>query len=248
MDDPKGLIVAKRIFLLILGILGGAFAAVILCISAANGGGVHTVPTVSSEEIWELTNQTKQSFPITIRNTTLQIQRISAYDGPFLEDGSDREVVNIAALHIVNTGSKPILKACITLQLPTDTYVFYGAYIPPQIPVVLLEQSAKTYCKDAALDWSGWQIIADGQVLEGISVRESESGVLIITNHSQNTYQNISLYHKSWLSQPGVYMGGIAYKTTIPELLPGQTEHLRPGHYAPGYSRLVCVTADSKVS
>lgn len=245
INDPKGLIAAKRIFLLILGILGGASAGVVLWFLAISGGEQNALPPASTEIIWELTDHAAQSFPITIQNTTVQMQRISAYDGPFLEDGSDREVVNVAALHILNTGSEPILKVGIILRLHTETYVFYGAYIPPGIPVVLLEQSAKPYCKDTVSDCSGWQITASAQALEGISVQESETGVLMITNHSQNTYLNVALYHKSWLSPPDVYVGGIAYKTTIPKLLPGQTEYLRPAHYAPGYSRLVCVTADT---
>lgn len=245
MDDPNGLIAAKRVFLLILGILGGVFAAVILCVSAKSKGGQNPLPTGDTEGVWEQTDKTDLCFPINLQNTTLQLQRISAYDGPFLEDGSDREVVDVAALHIINVGSKPILKTKITLQLATDAYVFCGEYIPSGIPVVLLEQSAKPYCKDEIISGVGWQKTDDAEPLEGISVMESETGVLMITNHSEIAYRNVRLLHKSWLSPPGVYVGGIAYQTVIPELLPGQTEHLRPQHYAPGYSRLVCVTVDS---
>ena len=244
MYDPYRLIIAKRVCLLSLGILGSIFVILILCISIVDQSRQNLTQPVSTEENWELSSLSNQSFPIHLQNTTLLLERVSAYDGPFLEDGSNREVMNIMALHVINTGNKPIIQAGISLQLDTDTYVFYGEYIPPGIPVVLLEHTAKPYRKDTIFSSSGWQKTAELQQLEGISVTESETGVLMITNYSTNTYCNLSIYHKSWLSPPGVYVGGIAHQTIIPELQPGQTVYIRPQYYAPGYSRLVYMTAD----
>ena len=180
-------------------------------------------------------------LPVTIPGTTLQATEISAYEGPFLEDGSTQEVVDIAALHIYNTGEQEVLNACITLQMENTSYVFYGSHIPAGATVVLLERNACAYSRAAIKACSGWQEISDQKQVEGLSITDKDNGTLIVTNTTDKTLYHLHVYYKAWLSPPDFYMGGITYSVTIPQLAPGQTEMLCPDHYATGYSKVVSV-------
>ncbi len=184
------------------------------------------------------------TLPVTVPGTTLLAKQLSAYEGPFLEDGSGREVVNIAALHIYNTGDREVRNACITLQTEKDSYVFYGEHIPVGASVVLLEIHAGAYQQSAIKDCSGWQETTDQKQVEGLFITDKDNGTLVVTNTSDRTLHNLRLYYKSWLSPPDVYMGGITHCVTIPMLTPGQTEMLCPDRYATGYSKVVSVVED----
>lgn len=222
--------------LLILGIAGSLLMAWVLWEVAQND---LTKETFAPDQV------TPNGFnlPLTIPGTTLQLKEISAYEGPFLEDGSGQEVVNIAALHVYNTGEREVRNACITLQLENDDYVFYGEHIPPGATVVLLEMHTAAYQKGSITDYSGWQETTEQEQLTGLHITDKDNGTLIVTNTSNQTLRNVCLYYKSWLSPPDVYMGGITYSVMIPLLAPGQTEMLCPDHYATGYSKVVSVVA-----
>lgn len=232
----------KRIFLLILGIVGGVFPATILYISA-QGVLYEPLPTVPVQEE-TVTNPETLRFPIVIQGTSLTAQKVSAYDGPYLEDGSDREVVDIMALHIFNTGEQEVLKAYITLCIDENNYTFYGENIPPKSTVILLEQDAQSYHTGNLIGCGGWQVTEAASAVkqEKISVVDRAMGTLVVTNISEEAVENIRIYYKAWLSPPDVYVGGITYTVTVPVLQPGQTEFLYPDHYASGFSKVVSVS------
>ena len=236
--------------MLIFGIAGGVFSAVLLYLSASGMLVTvkervllniipHNAPLQQVENEWK--------FPVSVPGTTLIAQRVSSYEGPFLEDGSDREVVNIAALQVYNAGEKNIHKAHIVLFCGDRSLSFYGEHIPVGVTVVLLERSAGTFRSDGFVGCSGWQETEDsGQCIDGeISVSDMAMGTLVVTNLTEKTFQNVQVYYKSYLSPPGMFVGGITYVVEIPLLLPGQTQNLYPYHYASGYSKVVTVTADT---
>lgn len=229
--------------MLILGFAGSVFAAVTLCISA-EGILAETAAHPEAPALMETQPILTDSLSVAVPGTTLRIEKLSSYDGPFLEDRSDREVVNVAALHVHNADDKEILKACVTLWYGNVLYVFYGEHIPPGATVILLESNGMRYREEAVSHCNGWQETANYISREDISVTDRAMGTLIVTNLTDKTFQNVCLYYKSWLSPPEVYVGGITYETRLPLLLPGQSLYLYPDHYATGYSKVVSVTAD----
>lgn len=224
----------KRTVLLLIGIAGSLLAATVLCVSARD----ILMAGVPLEAAFEL--------PLPIPDTTLVAKRLSSYDGPFLEDGSDREVVGVAALLVHNVGNKEILTACVLLQLDEAVYTFCGEHIPPGAEVLLLEHSGKSYVDRELTACSGCQSVAQTDPITGIAVADRAMGTLVVTNETDQTLENVQIYYKMWLSPPDIYVGGIAYMTEIPKLLPGETKHIYPGHYACGYSKVVSVTAESQ--
>lgn len=231
----------RRVCLLILGVAGGMLAASVLYISAEEVLLDDTVPQQDSEPI-----AAEILLPAPVQGTTLVAQKLSAYDGPFLEDGSDREVVNVAALQVRNTGSREVLQAYVVLQCGNTAFVFYGECMPPGETVVLLERNAAEYQPHSITGCTGWQITAltETDIQKQIAITDQAMGTLVVTNLTDRTLENVRLYYKSWLSPPDVYVGGIAYMAEVPVLLPGETKYLYPNHYASGYSKVVSVTAD----
>ncbi len=183
-------------------------------------------------------------LPMTIPGTTLQAIEVSAYEGPFLEEDYGQEVVNIAALHVYNTGEREVRSAGITLQTEKGSFVFYGEYFPPGETVVLLEIHASLYEKATITDCTGWQEISDQAQVEGLIITDKDNGTLVVTNTTDKTLHNLHLYYKAWLSPPDIYMGGVTHSVSVPVLAPGQTEMLCPDRYATGFSKVVSAYAD----
>ena len=236
--------------MLVLGFAGSVLSAVMLYFSAC---GMlitmkETVLNIFPTRHYLSEIQETLEFPVSVPGTTLIAQRISSYDGPFLEDGSDREVVNIAALQVYNGGDRDILRAHIVLFCGDTSLSFYGEYIPAGVTVVLLERSAGAYRSEGFLGCSGWQETDNTaqSIHREVSVGDLAMGTVVVSNPTDKIFRNVHVYYKSFLSSPEVYVGGITYMVEIPQLLPGQTQYLYPYHYAAGYSKVVAVTADQE--
>ena len=223
-----------------LGIVGSVAVCTVLIFSS------QSILVSASTPRFEQPSETEPSFtlPITVPGTDLTIQTIVAYEGPFLEDGSDREVVDIAALLVCNTGEEALLRAQIELTCGGRNYRFYGERILPGIPQLLLEQGGEPYEKGRITACSGWQITTrTREYLNcGVTVTDEYMGTLVITNSTEDTLRDVTVYYRSWLSPPDCYIGGLVYFVTLPILLPGETVRIYPYHYAKGYSRPVSVT------
>lgn len=229
---------ARRFALLFLGLVGSVLMSALLYISVEG-----TLPKTE-----RLTMETRGviRLPYAIPNTDLIAQQISYYEGPFLEDGTDREVVDIPALHLYNVGSCEILRTCVTVHISDVAYMFYGEHLPPGETTVLLEKNAKLYKKGDITSCTGWQERGAVPILQGVQITEINMGTLSVTNLTEEPLPNLRLHYKSWLSPPGVFMGGITYCAEIPILLPGQTAHLQPYHYAAGYTKVISVITDQQ--
>ena len=235
----------KRAALLLFGLTGSLIISAVLYTSA---GSIANVPpsSVTEPSLNDVTMQYGLTWPMTVPNTTLVIEVLTAYEGPFLEDGTDREVVDVAALQVCNVGDKEILQAHIELQLGDCSYIFRGEHIPPGIPVLLLECNAQKYRHAVITACNGWQVASTETVLKKpkVAIQDRALGTLVVTNLTDETLLDVRLYYKSWLSPPGICVGGVAYTVSIPVLKPGQTQYLYPHHFASGFSKVVCITTD----
>lgn len=231
--------------MLILGLVGSVFFSALLYISAEST--YFSMQTISTEP--ELEREVMQRdeivLPYAIPGTTLIAEKMSAYDGPFCEDGTDREVVGISALHVKNVGTDEIKNAAIFLSRADAGLAFYGEHFPPGATVVLLEVTAAPYETGNFTACTGSQMIsAENSVFDRLTITDQSLGTLIVTNISGKPLYNLCLYYKAWLFPPDVYVGGISYKLELPLLMPGQTAYLYPNHYACGYSKVVSATAE----
>jgi len=243
----------RRAALLIMGMAGSVFAAAMLYISVLHQNAVTVSAETGTErqdglilsdleKVAEL-EPADVTFPTVIPGTTLLAKELTSYDGPFAEDGSDREVIGTAALLVENFGKEDILQAEITLQWGQQRFLFYGEMLPAGKRVLMLEKSGLPCLQKNFTSCSGWQVCVCGknQLHSQVLVSDRAMGTVIVTNVADKPMENIYVYYKSWLSPQDILVGGITYSAFIPMLAPGQTEYLYPSHYASGYSKVISV-------
>jgi len=188
--------------------------------------------------------QTKTfQLPQPIIGTTLIAERLAAYDGPFLEDGTGDEVTNIAALVVRNTGVYGVSSACITLEWDSGAYKFAADMIPAGESVLLLELSRGEYEQRSWTDCTGTQEqdLTDWTAGNKITLKEVGVGTLLVTNEEPVPVENVQLYYKSYLSPPGIFVGGITYSTEIKRLEAGETTQISPDFFVNGFTKILCI-------
>ena len=231
--------------MLMLGILGSVITASALYFSVEDT--LRVAIDADKQVKQECADNLSESItlPTVISGTNLIAQKLSSYEGPFLEDGTDREVVNIAALHVYNSGETAVYKTRIALFWSDGFYVFEADHIPAGETVVILERSGSLYRQGKYVQCNGWQELSQEDTFsKDVSVTDMALGTVVVSNLTEETLRNVCVYYKSWLAPPDIYVGGITYMVQIPVLLPGQSKHLYPYHYAAGYSKVVAVDVD----
>ena len=223
----------RRMRLLVCGFLGSISVGAVLVISCLQ---ITTVPVVATVCV---------EFPLSLEGTPLTIKGITGYEGPYVEDGTDEEVVDIAAISVVNTGQKIVRRACIRLIGEQGDMCFLLTQLLPGETAVVLEQSRQPWVRQQFLHGKA---DCEESVLQELQVQVNVSpeGLLEISNPTDAPIRNIILMHKTWSDIIGAYLGGITYETKIDEMQPGQLLLIRPAHFAPGISRIVAVTADGQ--
>ena len=231
-------IAARRLSLSIASVCFGVLTALMLLCSVVYDGKPALASQSGDPSVVEYTAQTL-SFPIPISCTTLVVEDLAAYDGAFFEDGTGREVFNVAALMLRNTSDQLVPYAHVVIHSTDCTYVFDGFMIPAGAAALIPEKNAQKLSSIAIEDCFGWSTVMEDSRQYAISVSESGMDKLSVTNLSDAPIQNLTLYHKTYLEEWGFYMGGRAAETTIERILPGQTVVVYPKQYAAGYSKVV---------
>lgn len=233
-------IAVRRISLSAASVSFGVLTAIVLLYSVFGGNydrfTVAEQPMVS--QLVETTAQ-KLSFPVSISCTTLVVEDLAAYDGAFYEDGSGREVRNVAALMLRNTGEELIPYAHVVLHSVDSSYVFEGYMIPAGAAVLIPEKNARQLSSIEVRRCFGWATVLPENNRNTVSVSESGMNEILVTNRSESPIYNMTIYHKTYLDEWGFYMGGKAFETQVGSIVPGQTVTVYPDYYVSGYSKIV---------
>ena len=185
-------------------------------------------------------------FPFGLEYTSLVAQKLIAYDGAYLEDGLEENVVDIAALVLENTGTTGIEYAQIVLMQGGRELYFDATYIPPKSTVLLLEDNKQPY-SDAAVTDGHCRTVIPGvfdRAERTVSVKEAGMCTLEVTNLTDQSLSGIRIFYKHHQGENDLYVGGITYSTVILALEPGQTRSITPYRYASGYAQVVAVVPE----
>ena len=223
----------RRMRLLVLGFLGSICACVLLIISCLR---ITTLPVVATVTM---------SFPATLEGTSLTVMGITGYEGPYVEDGSDEEVADIAAICVLNTGVNTVERAMITLIGERGDMRFALTCLPPGETAIVLEQDQKLWTGAQFTHWLADCTESQPRNMQ-LKVNVSPEGCLEISNPTNNPIENVTIMHKTWSESFCAYLGGISYETRVQVLKPGQLMLIHPEHFAPGISKIVAVTADGQ--
>lgn len=188
----------------------------------------------------------RPGFPFALEYTSLVARKLIAYDGAYLEDGSEEAVEDIAALVLENTGTTGIEYAQIALVQNGRELTFDATYIPPKSTILLLEENKQPY-SDAPVTACRCRTVIPGafdRAQRTVEVKETGMCTLEVTNLTQQEMDCVRIFYKHHEGENDLYVGGITYSTVIPDLKPGETRSITPYRYASGYAQIVAVVPE----
>ncbi len=229
----------KRSLLILLSALGClcAFAGVLTGVGAI-------LQQTGSDEILTIAGKAdtpgKVELPCRVEGTALIASQLVMYEGPFLETGGDVPVSDITALILYNSGDKEISQAEVVLT-GEEELTFFASHIMPGARVLVLEKNAISWQEWNISACDGWVNEDAGQALpqETLQIVEAGIGTVVVTNISREKMTDVWLFHKNYLKDGDLYIGGITYLTQLGSLEAGQSVTVEPAHYASGYSRII---------
>lgn len=204
-----------------------------------------TVPNEQPSGTNKPQNNTGNSsyFPYSIPGSGLVIEQINSYDGIFLEDGSDKEVSDITAMVLTNTGDACVEYIEITIQRDGVQLKFIASALESGGRMIVLEAGGKQFSNgtysncEADVATSEKMTMSDDQV----RVEETAEGGLLVTNITANDIPCIRIFYKFYMQDTDVYVGGITYTAKVINLAAGDSCTIMPSHYLKGYSKIVMV-------
>ena len=182
-------------------------------------------------------------FPYTLDEKGLVIQSIEGYNGLFIEDGSDYEVENIAAMIITNQGETNIEYAEIKVLSEARTLNFAITTLPAGETLVVQESTGAEFAEEKYKEVEcNLAPIDVFQMSENeISIVDNKDHSLDVTNLTDKTIPCVRVFYKFYMEEEDVYVGGITYTAKLTELEAGETCTITPTHYVSGSSKVVMV-------
>lgn len=200
-------IFVRRISLVLASISFGVLFSVILCVSALNtdlnrGNG--------------MTGMSASGYPII--GTPLTVEQISAYDGPFYEDRTGREVFDTMAVLVKNRGDQMIYHAWFVLETDIGRYHFEATMIPPFSSVLIPEKNAQKFKMAEIVSCHGWGV--NGQAMDAlpIEINHINKMTLNIENLSASSVTDLKIFYRTYLFDQDIYVGGNAYCANIEKI------------------------------
>ena len=102
----------------------------------------------AAPQFYPAPTQLAETEPVPTEQTVCQIpyaniiaQRLVCYDGPFLEDEAEEELIGVAALELRNTGDAVVEYVEAVVSQPHRQLRFEATFIPPGCSVLVLERT-----------------------------------------------------------------------------------------------------------
>ena len=166
---------------------------------------------------------------------------IGAYNGAYVEDGSDEYVDNVMMVVIENKGERNIQLAEFNIN---GKYEFELTTLLPQETIIVLEKNRQEYSPDLTITSTELESFAVFE--EKPSMHEEyleisgDDSLLTINNVSNKDFPGGKVFYKNVAD--GKLLGGITYSAAIPELKAGQGIKMSVNHYMKEFSELIFVT------
>lgn len=183
------------------------------------------------------------TLPYVIPGTDLVIEKIAAYRGIYIEDGSDQSVSNVAALVVRNSGSEAVEHAKIDFVQNGKSLEFEISALPAGAKIAVQESNKAVY--EEGKHGSCSATVAKLQDLEmsedKIKVIENADSTLSVENLTDKTIPCVRVFYKYYMADEGAYIGGITYTAKVDNLEPGECKSISSSHYTSGSSKVVMV-------
>lgn len=199
------------------------------------------LPAEDSDNSPEVIEESYMPIKTTEGITLLGVQ---SYSGKYFEDGSDEIVNDVMALYIKNTGKKEIQLANFKVyDKNRNAYDFVLTTLLPNQEMIVLENSRTKYDENITLvsaQVTSLAVFSETPSLhKEIFKIDSKDNLITVTNISEEKILAARICYKNCIDN--VYIGGITYTMSIPELSPGESIELSTRHYIESASQIVFV-------
>ena len=220
----------KNKMILLIAAAAAVLVAVICILLPGNGGG-NDGENLLSEKM--------------LLGEGIELQALSGYQGPYVEDGTDDIVSDVLAITVRNDGDKTVQYAHIILTQGETAYEFDVTTLPVGASAQLLELSRQPMPDNT--DGMTAQVTAcavfdtEPTMCEDVFQIETQDTAITITNNSGSEITGqIYVYYK--IAYGDLYMGGITYRVGTAGLKAGESTTCYAGHFSTDYSKLMFAT------
>ena len=221
----------KKNKMILLIAAAAAVLVAVICIFLPGNGGGNDGENLLSEKM--------------LLGEGIELQALSGYQGPYVEDGTDDIVSDVLAITVRNDGDKTVQYAHIILTQGETAYEFDVTTLPVGASAQLLELSRQPM--PDSTDGMTAQVTAcavfdtEPTMCEDVSQIETQDTAITITNNSgSDITSQIYVYYK--IAYGDLYMGGITYRVGAAGLKAGESTTCYAGHFSTDYSKLMFVT------
>ncbi|MBQ3542875.1 MAG: hypothetical protein IJA45_07115 [Oscillospiraceae bacterium] len=181
------------------------------------------------------------ALPERVPGTSLQIQALMQYEGPYWEDGTGEHVSNVAALMLYNPSGNGISYGQVFLTLRGQEYVFEFTYLPAGGRLLVPEKNRLPYVRGKVTDCRCGQLVTGEFGVENAGFNLTKNGMsgIVLENQTDRDLENVQLYYKLYLGDEGVYVGGTTYQMSVGSLPAGGKQEITPSHFVWDYSAVV---------
>ena len=213
--------------------------------SNSNGGTNSNGGSSKDGSITNFNNTGKKvSSNFKVDDAAITIQRINGYSGIFIEDGSDKEVKNVAAIEVKNTSNKPLEFAQIQLYNGSKKLVFDVSTLPANSSVVVMEKNKASFNSSKGVTYGGTTAgyVNSLEKASSIKCKKVKNNGIEVTNTSSKNIPCVRVFYK-YKSSEGYYVGGITYTAKVEYLKAGASQTIYPSHFASDGGEIMMVKA-----
>ena len=167
-----------------------------------------------------------------VNDADIKIQHINSYSGIFIEDGSDVEVDNVAAIQVKNTSKKALEFAQIQIYNGDKKLVFDVSSLPANSSAVIMEKNKAPLDKSKSITYGGTTGGYTDKLEKASTIKyqKVDNNGIKVTNKSNKNIPCVRIFYK-YKSSEGYYIGGITYTAKINNLKAGASQTIYPSHF-----------------
>ena len=205
--------------------------------SNSNGGTNSNGGSSKDGSITNFNNTGKKvSSNFKVDDAAITIQRINGYSGIFIEDGSDKEVKNVAAIEVKNTSNKPLEFAQIQLYNGSKKLVFDVSTLPANSSAIVMEKNKASFNSSKGVTYGGTTAgyVNSLEKSSSVKCKKVKNNGIEVTNTSSKNIPCVRVFYK-YKSSEGYYVGGITYTAKVEDLKAGASQTIYPSHLNQNY-------------
>ena len=213
--------------------------------SNSNGGTNSNGGSSKDGSITNFNNTGKKvSSNFKVDDAAITIQRINGYSGIFIEDGSDKEVKNVAAIEVKNTSNKPLEFAQIQLYNGSKKLVFDVSTLPANSSAIVMEKNKASFNSSKGVTYGGTTAgyVNSLEKSSSVKCKKVKNNGIEVTNTSSKNIPCVRVFYK-YKSDDGYYVGGITYTAKVEDLKAGASQTIYPSHFASDGGEIMMVKA-----